>query len=148
VGFAPTDGGTQSATLVIPSNDPDQPTVTVTLSGTGRGPEIAAAPLALEFGSVQINTRSASQTVTVQNLGTRALAIGTITLGGAHADQFRKPALTDLCSGRTLASTQSCTVGVRFRPGTPGATSAKLVIPSNDFNEDPLKVTLRGSGRP
>jgi len=33
--FSPTSTGSKSATLNIPSNDPDQPTVTVSLSGSG-----------------------------------------------------------------------------------------------------------------
>ncbi|MBI2860287.1 MAG: choice-of-anchor D domain-containing protein, partial [Chloroflexi bacterium] len=36
--FSPVSGGTKSATLSIPSNDPDQPTASVSLSGVGAIP--------------------------------------------------------------------------------------------------------------
>lgn len=38
VTFSPTSTGAKSATLTITSNDPDEPTVNVALSGTGGGP--------------------------------------------------------------------------------------------------------------
>jgi hypothetical protein len=148
VGFRPTNGGPQSALLVIPSNDADENPVTVTLSGKGKGPEITAAPVALDFGNWLVGSKSSLRTVTVQNIGKGSLTIGAITKEGANSDQYKKPAAKDLCSGKTLAPTDSCTVSVRFGPTNGGPKSATLDIPSNDFNENPLKISLSGTGTP
>jgi hypothetical protein len=130
---------------LIPSNDPQSSTVTVTLDGAGDGPEITTDPLALDYGLITVGTKS-RKTVTVQNAGTENLTLGVITLDGANPDQFRKPAAMDLCSGQTLAPFGTCTVGVRFAPGNVGLQNATLVIPSDDFNENPVSVTLDGTG--
>jgi hypothetical protein len=74
------------------------------------------------------------------------LTLGSITLSGANAGQFRKPAPKDLCSGATLAPTETCTVNVRFKPDTGGTFTATLVIPSDDFNEPSIERTLIGTG--
>jgi hypothetical protein len=42
----------------------------------------------------------------------------------------------------------SCTVAVRFKPTTNGAKAADLVIPSNDPDENPINVSLTGTGTP
>jgi hypothetical protein len=145
VRFKPKNGGPQSATLLIPSNDPVSNPVTVTLDGTGGGPEITVDSTAFDYGPVIVGTRSPRK-VTVRNDGTTELTLGVITLDGTDPDQFRKPAAKDFCSGQTLAPTQTCTVLVRFAPSNVGSQSALLMIPSDDFNENPVTVTLDGTG--
>ena len=145
VRFKPKNGGPHSATLLIPSNDPVSNPVTATLYGTGDGPEITVDPTAFDYGSVMVGTKSPRK-VTVRNDGTTDLTLGIITLDGANPDQFRKPAAKDFCSGLTLAPTQMCTVVVRFAPSNVGPQSAFLVIPSDDFNENPVNVELVGAG--
>jgi Abnormal spindle-like microcephaly-assoc'd, ASPM-SPD-2-Hydin len=145
--FKPTSGGAQNATLTIPSNDPVTSLVTVTLSGTGGGPEIFVSPLTVPFGTVQVGGVSSLQNVTVRNDGTANLILGSLGLGGANSDQFKKAALQDLCSGVTLGPTQTCTVGIKFKPTSTGPKSATLVIPSNDFDEPSVTVMLSGTGQ-
>jgi hypothetical protein len=146
VRFQPSRSGVQNATLVIRSNDPDENPVTVLLSGTGQPPEVAVTPLLLDFGSVPAGTSSPVLSVVVQNLGAATLSVGTITKGGTDPGQFGKPATKDACSGKTLGPTQACTIGVRFKPTSEGARSATLLIPSNDPDDDPVTVTLTGTG--
>jgi hypothetical protein len=146
--FKPTSTGAKSATLTIPSNDPVTSVVTVTLSGTGSGtPVIFVSPTSMTFGTVAVGSTSTLQNVTVRNDGTADLILGTIALGGANADQFKQAAAQDLCSGVTLAPTQTCTVGVKFKPTSTGSKSATLVILSNDANEASVTVTLSGTGQ-
>jgi endoglucanase len=145
VRFKPKNGGPQNATLLIPSNDPVSNPITVTLDGTGDGPEITVDPTAFDYGPMIVGTKSPRK-VSVRNDGTTDLMLGIITLDGTNPDQFRKPAGKDFCSGQTLAPTQTCTVVVRFAPGNLGPQRALLVIPSNDFNENPVTVTLDGTG--
>ncbi len=147
VRFKPTSVGGQSATLLIPSDDPDENPITVTLVGIGQGGEIAVSPAAIDFGTVALGAVSA-QTVTVWNDGTADLAISQVTLGGSSPGQYRQPALKNLCSGTTLPPGTSCTVKVKFKPTLPGPLSATLVIPSSDLNESVTTVTLYGMGTP
>ena len=104
-------------------------------------------PTTLDFGTVTVGTRL-RKAVTVRNDGTENLTSGIITLAGTNPDQFRRPGTKDLCSGQTLAPAGTCTVAVKFAPSNVGPQSAILVIPSNDFNENPLSLPLSGMGTP
>jgi hypothetical protein len=151
--FAPTSSGAKNATLLIPSNDPVTPQVTVTLTGTGSGgaaPEITVTPTPptpLAFGTVSVGTVSAKLNVTIKNDGTAGLVIGAITRGGTSPNQFQKAAQNDLCSNTTLAPGLTCTVGIKFAPTSTGAKDATLVIPSNDSDEATVTVPLTGTGQ-
>jgi hypothetical protein len=145
VRFKPTNGGPHSATLFIPSNDPVSNVVTVALDGTGDAPEITVDPTSYDFGPVIVGTQS-QVTVTVGNDGVESLTLGLITIDAINPGQFRKPALKDFCSEQTLAPTQTCTMKIRFFPSEVGPQTAILVIPSDDFNENPVSVELVGTG--
>ncbi len=116
------------------------------MNGTTTAPDITVSPLSLAFGNVAVRRSSILEVVTVKNDGTANLTIGTVTLGGANPNQFRKRPADDVCSGKTLAPAQSCTVGVRFRPTSAGAKSATLNISSNDPDENLVTVALSGTG--
>lgn len=125
-------------------DDPDVQDFVLSSLSLPPSPDITVSPLHLAYGSVVIGNRG-NQTVTVRNDGTSALALGTVTLVGLTPDQFVVVPASNLCTGRTLAAGQSCTVLVRFKPKTPGLKSAKLRIPSNDPDEAPVKVMLSGT---
>jgi hypothetical protein len=84
--FKPTASGAKTANLIIPSNDPDENPVNVSLtggSGAGGGtPDVTVTPLALDFGSIAVGNKSVDQIVTIKNDGTANLTINAITLGG------------------------------------------------------------------
>jgi hypothetical protein len=147
VKLKPTVTGLVSATLVIPSDDPDQSVVTLPLSGVGQTPQIAVSPLAIDFGGVVVGG-VLGQKVVVFNSGSADLDIEQITLEGSNADQFRQPVVMDLCSGVTVPPGGSCTVKVQFKPTVAGPLSATLVIPSTASNDAEATVTLNGTGTP
>ena len=83
VNFSPGAVGPRSATLVIPSNDPDaaEDTVFVALTGVAVAPpvpNIAVNPDSVDFGTVQVGG-SKSDTLMVSNTGTDTLNISTIS---------------------------------------------------------------------
>ena len=146
--FKPGATGLKTSTLSIPSNDPDanENPAKVALSGTGitgGSPDITVTPPSLDFGSIAVGNMSGAQTLTVGNNGTAALLIRGITLTGTA---FQKT--VDNCSNTTLTPGQTCTVKVLFKPGSTGAKSSTLSIPSNDpdTNENPFRVQLTGLG--
>ena len=147
VKLKPTVTGSLSATLVIPSDDPDQSVITLPLNGVGETPQIALSPSSISFGGVLVGG-VLGQKVVVLNSGSADLVIGQITLEGSNPDQFRQPVVMDLCSGVTVPPGGSCTVKVQFKPTVASPLSATLVIPSTASNEAVATVTLSGTGTP
>lgn len=142
--FAPSSAGTKGAYLSIPSNDPDTPTLNVSLNGVGIAPNITITPSSDSFGTVYVNTTSPAHTFNISNTGTADLIVGTITLTGADQSEFAKQ--SDGCSGQTLSPSVSCTVQVAFAPTSTGAKVANLSIPSNDPDTPTFNVSINGVG--
>lgn len=150
VTFLPDNVGSFSDSLDIPSNDADEPSVTLAVSGNGTAvpvPSISVtdsvAPTTdqnVPFGSTAIGN-TLSQTVTVANEGNAALVIGTLT---GLAPPFSLAA--DNCSGQTVAPAGSCTVDIEFAPAAVGGASDSLDIPSNDASTPVATVAVSGTG--
>jgi len=86
VSYTPNASGTDTGTLAITSDDPDSPTVTVNLTGTGNVPvadacNFTVAPTSLVFGDVTTGTTSTLST-TVTNNGAAACNV-TVSLTGS-----------------------------------------------------------------
>ena len=143
--FTPTSGGAKTANLVISSNDPDQATYNVGLSGFCTVPNISVAPTSKDFGSVPVNTASSNQAFVINNTGDATLTISgiNITAGTTPADQFTKGSTT---CGATLGAGLNCTQNVTFTPTSGGAKTANLVISSNDPDQATYNVGLSGFG--
>ncbi len=109
-------------------------------------PNITVTPTSFNFGAIALGKTSANQTMTVKNDGTVTLSLGAVGVGGTNADQFSKA--SDNCSKKNLAPNASCTLAARFKPTSNGAKTATLTIPSNDPDENPVNVSLSGTGTP
>ena len=150
VTFAPSTTGTFNGSFSIPSNDPDENPVTVSLSGTGTPvpqPDITVTDnkgttddLTVPFGNVT-EGESADATVMITNDGDLDLDIGTITDPSAP---FSIDA--SACSGQTLAAGGDCACTVTFAPSAAGAFTGSFSIPSNDPDENPVTFSLNGNG--
>jgi hypothetical protein len=109
--------GNFSGTLTFTSNDPDEPTVVVTLLGQGvTPPDIAVAPPAFAFNL---------------NAGDSAGAVMTIANSGGSALQFKirdeEDARQALATGQKLYWTESLTAGLNLFSPT---AAAFLELPS------------------
>jgi urease beta subunit len=142
VSFAPTATGSRSATLTLSDNAPDSPQ-SVPLSGTGTAPAVSLAPASLAFGDQQIFSVSAPRTVTVTNSGDAPLAVGSVTVIGTNAADYR--VASDSCSGASVLPAQSCAIKVTFTPSALSAESATLKIASNALSS-PDSVPMTGKG--
>jgi len=107
-------------------------------------PDIDVDPTYIDFGSVALNLASANETVTITNVGTANLTIGTIYISGSDANQF--DISSDNASSQTLVPGASANVSVQFMPTSTGSKSAYLGIPSNDPYQTTATVTLDGKG--
>lgn len=153
--FSPTSSDTKSANLAISSNDLETPVLDIPLSGTGVSalvPDItvsdSVAPdndLRVPFGDITTGN-SSDKTITVSNNGTGTLELNDIAQANPLADPFS--ILNDNCSWQTLAPTEKCTLTVRFSPNTEGIFNDTFDIPSNDPDENPVTVSVSGTGLP
>lgn len=150
--FAPTSAGSYTDSFNIPSSDTDESTVTINVSGTGASttaPEISvtdslshSSDQILNFGNLIVNN-STSATVTVMNIGSATLTIGTV--GADNSLSLPYSIMTDGCSGQSLQPSGSCTLRVGFAPTQAGTFTETFSIPSNDSDEPSVIITASGS---
>jgi hypothetical protein len=152
VGFTPT-AGTKTAALTIASDDPDQPTFVINLSGNGGSAnEIQVeSPLGTvltdgvsrsAYGSMLTGTSRTSR-FWISNVGNLTLGSLAVTITGPDAAKFFATALTPAVT--TLAPSDSAYFDVTLTPGTDvGPLTATLNIASDDADENPFTVELFG----
>ena len=143
VTFTPSSAGSKSATLTIPSDDPDTASLDVALTGSVASQNLSADPTSKAFGNVNVNSSSSAQTFTITNTGNVSLGIGTISIAGTNASEFAKS--SDNCDSATVTPGSTCTLQVTFSPTSFGSKSATLSIPSND-PDGATDVALTGTG--
>ncbi len=136
VQFQPQTPGAKSATLVLTDSTG---TVEVALSGTGTTGTLSASPL--DFSMV-IDGDSRSEQVSIFN-SDAATHIDGVEITGPDASSFSID--YGNCAGNTFYANNSCGVGIRFSPSSPGAKSAQLLVTSDAANT-PLVVALSGVG--
>jgi hypothetical protein len=141
--FSPTVAGAQTGTLIINSNDPAKPTITVNLTGTGAqqqatAPSISVTPASLDFGTVTVN-QTKDLPLQIANTGNAALNITSI---GGSSGQFTL--VGSLPSSIAAGSSQSITI--RFSPAASGTQTGTLTIRSNDPLKPAVTVNLSGTG--
>ncbi len=138
VEFAPADSGLRTASLVIFNNDSRRNPFEVKLQGRGlRAPGISVAPDSLDFGKVCIDSCEI-QTLTIFNTGNAPLAIDSI--------KSTHPAFTIDSTEFSIPPGGSVKVQVAFCPKEVRTYAGTLLIYSNDPDDSPFEVELRGEG--
>ena len=122
-GAGGTDGGSGGA-----GGEPsDGPPTEGGADGGPTPPQLATDKATYDFGT-QVTTATgaavASTVITVTNTGGQKT--GTIIVGVIDSATF--PTSADTCSGMTLDPGATCTVTIKFMPGTSGAKSSKLQV--------------------
>jgi len=153
VAFAPVAAQFSSDSFSIPSNDPDEASVTVAVSGTGSPVGVpgisvsdSASPgddLGISYGRVTVGSVS-RETFTVTNAGTAPLVIGNV----ASANSLEPPFLivANDCSGQTLAPGGTCAIAVTFEPDAVQPYFNSFDIPSNDPDDASVTLEVTGAG--
>ena len=131
--YRPTVLGPETASLVFAHNAAGGSS-SVALNGTATAaaaPTIAVSANSLSFGPQEVGTQSALRTITVTNVGTGVLNIGTLTRGGSHVADFSR---TGSCqAGMSLAASGgNCTLVFSFAPTAVGTRTSNLTIASNN----------------
>jgi len=137
VTFTPTSTINQTGAVTVTDNTPSGSDV-LSLAGNGTAPEVNLSATTLAFGNQAHGTTSAAKTVTVENSGSLALAIGSIT---ATKDYN---VVGNTCPS-SLGPGLTCTFGVTFSPTITGADNGYVMINDN-AGDSPQFITLTGSG--
>jgi len=144
VSFTPTAIGTRFGTLTVADSDLGSPHV---LNLTGVGTMATVSPSTLTFGTQAIGT-SSSQTVTLTNLSSVALAISSVTVYGNNLGEpnTASPDFTQSNNcGTSLSGGASCTITVSFSPSALGSRQGDVAIFDSEA-DSPQLVTLGGNG--
>jgi hypothetical protein len=145
VRFHPIGTGTKSAQLDIIYPGTPVPW-SLPVSGTGTaGAWLMLSPKKLYFGSHPVGA-SRSLIDTVTNVGSAAMSINTLTVGGDPTDY---QILSSTCPGATLEAGMSCSITVQYTPSSATVTSALITI-DDTAPRSPhlLRMTGTGTGGP
>jgi hypothetical protein len=145
VQFSPLSLGSKSATFTIISDDPDEGSVLISLTGNGVAtpvPDIWVEPSSYDYGDVPVDS-TGKNTFVVSNNGTADLIISNIYLDGPDSSNF---SIEEITYPVTLVPGNSFDIEVSFAPDTVGAMSAGLNLESNDSDTETLTVPLTGTG--
>lgn len=144
VDYTPGGDGGDTGALEIKSDSPGEELVTVSLSGTGVVPAddecaISVNPLALDFGSVEVDTAKAL-TAKVTNAGSLACEVDAVV---SSADDTFNLASSD---SFTVNPGTSAYVRVEYLPAYLGDDAGTLDLSSNDPDNASIAVPLSGTG--
>jgi len=127
--------GSYGNTLLINSNDPDNPVtpVSVVANIIPNEPYISVNPGYLEFGEC-FTGQNKEQVLTVSNLGPVDLQVSTL--------EFGNPAFHANTASFTLGYNQTCQISIAFSTPTPGENNTTLTINSNATNAPHLGIPI------
>jgi hypothetical protein len=151
VRFKPTATGSRSGLLRFWVNTVEG-RIDVALSGSGLPgslPDAAASPVSVDFGSLAVGTAGSPVTVTLTNSGAGTLLFAAFGITSASVNQSDFVLLSGGSCAVTasLASGQSCTTLVRFKPTATGSRSGLLRFWANTA-AGRIDVALSGNGLP
>ncbi len=141
IAFAPTNTGSRSGLLTIPSSSIASGQVTASLSGNGVPPPVISfTPNPVRFGSQQQGT-TVNLAVNVVNSGGSAAQLGTPVINGANGADFAL--VSNSCPASLPVNPTGCTLTLSFTPSAVNARSGTLTLPVNNTN---ASVALSGTG--
>ncbi len=148
--FAPEQEGDFSADLIVVSNDEQEPSLRVNLSGKCSVPNIEVVPESLDFGGVGLSS-SASLSLSIRNTGESDLLLlaADVALGSGAADSpfiWRSDDLTIGPGDQDVMHVLYTPTQLRLDPVSHAvlADEDTLLLYSNDSDDNPVSVGLRG----
>jgi large repetitive protein len=104
-------------------------------------------PPAFNFGSLAVETVSAPQSVTVQNIGNQPLNASGLSVSGSNFEQVEGTTSLQYCySNISLAGGAGCTLSVIFWPPSTGSFSGSAVLTDNTSNSTSASQTIKLTG--
>ncbi|MFW5878741.1 MAG: choice-of-anchor D domain-containing protein, partial [Myxococcota bacterium] len=143
--FSPRDEEQAQATLVLSSNDEENPVHEVTLTGTGFIPLVDVSPLRIDFGNVVLET-SKQETVSLTNNGEEAANVRIRSVTGQGSSHYRVQSPAGAVDGSfVLMPGESSEIDVTYAPTTRGRHLAAFTIEPCDGCM-PAMLDLAGVG--
>ncbi|MFN8417246.1 MAG: glycosyl hydrolase family 8 [Cytophagaceae bacterium] len=157
VTFTPTTTGTKTATLTIASNDPDEGTYVINLTGTGTAN--TTAPKLTLYDTVNVlssgNTQAMGsftagsrgyRVLKVTNTGDAPLNITNATFGGTNAALFSMISPASFTAPLTIPIGGKAFITIGYNaPATASSSSATVTFATNDPNAPNLLLNLTAS---
>jgi hypothetical protein len=145
VRYSPSATGLDTETLTVNSNDPDEASLTVAVSGNGiastGSPDINLPSTVIAFGNVDVGS-TARETLDIQNVGTDVLTVNSLGVTGSTDFVLSNPPATPF----TIAAGRQVRVKVEYKPSAAGAASATVNIGSDSPGEATVSASLSGTG--
>ncbi len=145
VTYSPSGPGEHTNLLFIQSDDPDEPSVEVVVSGTATGAWLTVSPEAFDFGTLYVGC-DASRTLSLSNTGTGDLLITAIS-GTSASDELLLDTLEDY-NGElpwSLSPGELREVSVAYTPADESADSLTVSIEGSHAATS-TTVTFVGNG--
>jgi hypothetical protein len=141
--FTPIASGSQPGSLTLSVSNLDVSPLVIPFSGTGLAVGgIALTPSEMTFGSVLINTASASQTLTITNSGQASLNGLKLQITNSTFST------SNVTCGSTLTAGNSCTAAIAFKTTTTGSQTGTLTVSTTSAGVPPTVLQLSGYGIP
>lgn len=144
IAYAPVDTGADAATLVVTSNDQDESTLAVPISGSGgvaNACTVAVAPGSVQFGLVDTG-RTVTLGLRIDSVGGQPCSLGSFVSSGDPALSVESP------GALTLAPGESRRVMVSYAPAANGNHAGTLSFTSNDPSQPVVSIPLSGASFP
>ena len=111
-----------------------------TLGFTSFAPQIAVTPASLAFGTVNVNTTSSAQAVTLANTGTAPLSVTALATSNPRYAASPAGTLPPIAPGH------GTTVQVTFSPAAVQSYPATVTMTTNDPSHLTVSIPLTGAG--
>jgi hypothetical protein len=151
VKFAPTSGGSDSATLTATG---EHASTSITLKGSAGTPDLVISPYDRYLGTSggfkeyqdhQSSIVGGSQTYTVKNSGGGPTAALTVSLTGGGGIGFSVPTASDQCAGAVLNPNATCTFVVDYPSATEDDQSGYVQVTDSTYTGVELIVVVDGN---
>jgi sugar lactone lactonase YvrE len=141
-------GGASQANLALTVSNPQSVALdgaaNVYVTAAGNVYELNRTTAALAFPSTNVDSTSASQTVTVSDAGDQPLTVSNLAIA---ANFMQVPSGgTDCTSSTQLSSAGQCLIAVEFAPTVSGALAGPLTLTDSALNNSSSKQTVQLSG--
>ena len=141
VHYAPTSMSTIAGSVRVASNDPDEPTTSISVRGTGTQPQIQVSPGNVIFGDVPVGT-TRNLGFSVKNSGNADLTVFFVDVEPASHIAFSYAGVPNF----VLPPGISATVTPSFSPTAVGSALGGMIVDSDDPVNPRVRVPLSGNG--